>query len=246
MSCYVHPKAATDPSAGRHDCGIDIASDSAPDHLRWIADLLIPYLGASTLEVGSGHGAVTQYLARGRRLVATDISDSSLSVLRSRFSQSPNVEVRYLDLRSVDTSETFDSTVLINVLEHIHDDRGAVHSLAGLLAPGGNCLIYVPALNWLYGDFDRDVGHYRRYSKRRLAAVVREAGLRPIMLRYVNLLAIPAWVSYASKKSSLEEARSTSRKLALWNRVGVPLTRAIEHRVPPPIGLNLFCVARND
>jgi SAM-dependent methyltransferase len=244
MSRYVHPKSAPDPSAGQHDLNLDIASDSATAYLRWIADLLIPHLGTSALEVGSGHGSVTQYLADGRRLVATDLSDSCLSVLRSRFADSPNVEVRRMDLREVDIEETFDSTIIINLLEHIRDDAGALSTLRDRLKPGGNCLIYVPALNWLYGPFDRDVGHYRRYSKRRLASVVREAGLQPVKLHYVNMLAIPAWALFSSRWLNRNDAQSVGRSLQLWDRVGVPLTRAMERRVPPPMGLNLFCVAR--
>jgi 2-polyprenyl-3-methyl-5-hydroxy-6-metoxy-1,4-benzoquinol methylase len=244
LSRYVHRKAAPDPSAGHHTRGIDAADDSAPAHLRWIADQLLPYLGESVLEVGAGRGAVTQHLAQGRRLVAADLSDSCLSVLRARFADSPNVRVRRMDLRRIETNETFDSTVLINVLEHIHDDAGALRALAAHLKPGGSCLIYVPALNWLYGPFDRDVGHYRRYSKRRLAAVVREAGLQPVVLRYVNLLAIPAWIVFSVGGVNRDDVGSVSRSLGLWDRVGVPLTRAVEGRMSPPIGLNLFCVAR--
>jgi SAM-dependent methyltransferase len=244
MSCYVHPKSAPDPSAGHHDHGLELSGDSAPAYLRWIADLLIPHLGESALEVGSGHGSVTQYLAPGRRFLATDVSDACLSVLRARFAESPNVEVRRMDLREVDIDETFDSTIIINLLEHIHDDAGALRALRDRLNPGGSCLIYVPALNWLYGPFDRDVGHYRRYSKRRLSAVVREAGLRPMTLRYVNMLAIPAWALFSSKWLDRDDAKQVGRSLEFWDRLGVPLTRAIERRVPPPMGLNLFCVAR--
>jgi SAM-dependent methyltransferase len=199
---------------------------------HWIADLLIPYLGASAIEVGSGHGSVTQYLARGRRFVATDVSDSCLSALRSRFADWPNVDVRRMDLREVDISETFDSTIIINLLEHIYDDAGALATLRDRLNPGGNCLIYVPALNWLYGAWDRDVGHYR------------EAGLQPIKLRYVNMLAIPAWVLFSSRWLDRDDAQSVGRSLEFWDRVGIPLTRSIERRVPPPLGLNLFCAAR--
>jgi SAM-dependent methyltransferase len=169
-----------------------------------------------------------------------------LSVLRSRFADWPNVEVRRMDLREIEMSETFDSTIMVNVLEHIRDDAGALRALRDRLNPGGNCLIYVPALNWLYGPYDREVGHYRRYSKRRLAAVAREAGLRPVSLRYVNMLAIPAWAVFSSGWLDRGDTQRVGRSLDLWDRVGVPLTRAIERRVPPPIGLNLFCVARRE
>jgi 2-polyprenyl-3-methyl-5-hydroxy-6-metoxy-1,4-benzoquinol methylase len=244
MSRYVNPKSASDPSSGHHDRGLEIADESSPGYLRWVADLAIPHLGASTLEVGSGHGAVTQHLARGRRLVATDLSESCLKVLRVRFADWRNVEVRHMDIREMNLSEKFDSVVIINVLEHIFDDAGALRALGERLNPGGNCLIYVPALNGLYGPYDRDVGHYRRYSTARLDSVVREAGLVPAQLHYVNLLAIPAWVLFSSRWIDRDDHQGFSGSLRVWDRVGVPLTRAIESRVRPPIGLNVFCVAR--
>jgi 2-polyprenyl-3-methyl-5-hydroxy-6-metoxy-1,4-benzoquinol methylase len=244
MSRYVHPKSAADPSEGHHDLGLETVSDSAPAHLRWIADLLIPYLGSSTLEVGSGHGSITQHLANGRHLLATDLSDSCLDVLRTRFAESPNVEVRRMDLRSIDVRDYFHSVVLVNVLEHIYDDSAALRTLSERLHEGGHCLIYVPALNWLYGPHDRDLGHYRRYSKRRLAAVVREAGLTPVKLHYVNMLAIPAWMLFSSRSVNREDPQAVGRSLDIWDRVGVPLTRRLERRMSPPVGLNLLCVAR--
>jgi 2-polyprenyl-3-methyl-5-hydroxy-6-metoxy-1,4-benzoquinol methylase len=63
----------------------------------------------------------------------------------------------------------FDSAVLINVLEHIDDDDGALRELPATLKPGGRLILRVPALALPYSDFDRKIGHYRRY---------RMAGLR--------------------------------------------------------------------
>jgi SAM-dependent methyltransferase len=243
MSCYVHPKAAPDPSAGEHDRGLELNDEAAVGYLRWVAGMMIPYLGESALEVGSGHGGIAEQLAGGRRLVATDISDACLSILRSRFVGWPNVEVRRMDLRHLDIEENFTSIVIVNVLEHIYDDVGALRTLSRCLDRGGHCLIYVPALNWLYGEHDRDIGHYRRYSRRRLAAVVADAGLRPVKLHYVNMLGIPAWIAFSSRWLDRGNSAHVSRSLRLWDQVGVPLTSLIERRVHPPIGLNLFCAA---
>jgi Methyltransferase domain len=88
--------------------------------------------------VGSGHGSVTQHLARGRRFVATDVSDTGLSVLRSRFADWPDVDVRRMDLRAVDMGETFDSTIKINLLEHIYDEADAWNALASSAASSGS------------------------------------------------------------------------------------------------------------
>lgn len=205
-----------------------------------------PYLGRSVLEIGSGHGSITQHLVDGRRVVATDVSEACLGLLQKRFADLPNVTVRYADVRDLDMSERFDSVVMINVLEHIYDDAGTLRLLSDRLEPGGNCVIYVPAINSLYGRYDRAVGHYRRYSKRLLRAVADEAGLRPIELRYVNLLTIPAWLVLGLGGIDCESETSMSRSLDLWDKLAIPITRGVERHVSPPIGLNLLCVLRRD
>jgi 2-polyprenyl-3-methyl-5-hydroxy-6-metoxy-1,4-benzoquinol methylase len=236
---YMHPQAPTE-AEGDHARALDVAVDSSPNYLRWIADLCRPHLGASVLEVGSGVGSITERLAQGRSMLATEISDDCLAALERRFANVSNVRVARLDLRDPAGDEQFDSVVMINVLEHIRDDAGALSDLRRLLRPSGTLVLYVPALNGLYGPWDRAVGHCRRYSKWRLREVARAAGLVTAELRYANLLAIPAWLAFSRTRVE----RSVRGGLSLWDRTGVPLTRAIESRVRAPIGLNLLAVLR--
>jgi 2-polyprenyl-3-methyl-5-hydroxy-6-metoxy-1,4-benzoquinol methylase len=243
---YVHPKALGNVSQdGEHDQALDIASEAAPNYLRWIADLCSPHLGHEVMDVGAGYGAITELFAEGRSVLATDLSDRCVAAMRQRFASMSNVEVRKADLRTLDPDQLgrrFDSIVLINVLEHIEDDAGTLVHLARLLRPGGRLVMYVPALNCLYGHWDRKVGHFRRYSKWRLRKVAAEAGLDLADLRYVNLLAIPAWLAFSRFSATVSE--DPGKSLSIWDRTGVPLSRVIESRLRPPLGLNLLCVAQ--
>jgi 2-polyprenyl-3-methyl-5-hydroxy-6-metoxy-1,4-benzoquinol methylase len=241
---YVHPAALGNVSEdGEHDQALDIASETAPNYLRWIADLCSPHLGEEVMDVGAGHGAITELFADGRRVLATDLSDDCIAAMRKRFASTANVEVLQADLRQLDPDDLgrrFDSIVLINVLEHIEDDAGTLADLTRFLQPGGALVLYVPALNGLYGQWDRRVGHFRRYSKWRLGEVAAEAGLEIRELRYVNALAIPAWFVFSHLTLKVDD--SPGRSLSIWDRTGVPLGRFIESRVSPPLGLNLLCV----
>jgi hypothetical protein len=71
--------------------------------------------------------------------------------------------------------------------------------------------------------------------------VVREAGLKVAELRYVNVLAIPAWV-FSGRLVNREAG--VVRSLGVWDRFMVPATQFVEGRVRVPIGLNLLCVAQ--
>jgi SAM-dependent methyltransferase len=65
---------------------------------------------------------------------------------------------------------------LFDVVEHIQDDHGFLANLRQLLVPGGRVYLTVPAFQWLWSHEDVAAGHWRRYTLKRLAAVLRGAG----------------------------------------------------------------------
>jgi len=178
--------------------------------------------------------------------VATDTAPECLEALEARFRDSSNVTVRKLDVLADKPDGQFDSIIMINVLEHLLDDSGILASLKGSLSPEGKIILYVPALNSLFGEWDDLAGHFRRYSKRELEDVIAEAGLAVVDSRYVNLVAIPAWFAFSRLGIRRKQSKPTNtfgRDLQIWDRTAVPATRWLETRVRPPIGLNVLCVA---
>jgi SAM-dependent methyltransferase len=163
--------------------------------------------------------------------------------MERRFAGNPNVSVRRADLTEMaQCGERFDSAVMINVLEHIEDDVAALALLRELLSPGGRVVLYVPALNGMYGNFDRRAGHYRRYAPWRMRRVFAAAGLREVAMRYMNILSLPPWWIFSRGATD----RSPTGQLSLWDRTGVVIGRRLESAVRVPIGLNLFCVAESN
>jgi SAM-dependent methyltransferase len=239
---YVNPKAeGLVNEEGDHDANLDVAEESSPNYLRWIADRCRPHLGKRVLEVGAGTGSITELYAPGRDVLAIDRSPWCVDEMEKRFASVDNVEVRKVDLLElVDEGQRFDSVVMLNVLEHIADDVAVLRMLGSLLEPDGRVVLYVPALNGLYGKWDRKVGHYRRYAPWRLRAVLDEAGMSPVELGYMNALSVPAW--WAFSHSDVE--KSTAGSMSLWDKTGIAWGRRIESIVPVPFGLNLFCAAR--
>jgi SAM-dependent methyltransferase len=60
-------------------------------------------------------------------------------------------------------SESVDAVVLLNVLEHIQDDRAALEQVFRILRPRGLAVIEVPAGPSLYDAYDEHLQHFRRY-----------------------------------------------------------------------------------
>ena len=70
----------------------------------------------------------------------------------------------------------YDVVAAFEVLEHMKNDREALHRWATWLRPGGDVLLSVPANPRRFGAADRYAGHYRRYTKTGLRSVMIEAG----------------------------------------------------------------------
>jgi len=212
----------------------------ANNYLDWLADLCEPHLGNRCLELGSGHGDLTERFVRpGRSIDATDVSHSFLEILERKFEDVDGVTARELDVTRLEAHGQYDSIVMANVLEHIEDDATALRRLHDALTPGGRLVVYVPAFMALYSKFDREIGHYRRYRRPQLRSLFRDAGFRIVDDRYVNSLGAPGWFVYCrllGRKSSDQMTVSTC------DRVIVPIVRKLEDRVPPPFGLSLLVV----
>jgi SAM-dependent methyltransferase len=215
--------------------------DGADSYAGWIFALIEPFLGDHVLEVGAGHGTFTERFARkAGSVVATDLSPRCVSVLQHRFSLDPRVEVVEGPIDAVAPFAPFGSAILINVLEHIDDDAGALDQLSGLLEPGGHLVLWVPAFELLYSQFDERIGHYRRYRIGQLRALLEAAGFEPSDIRYVNPVGAVAWFFLARL---LRRTPTTGRPVQLFDRYLVPILKRVEGHLRPPFGQSIFAAA---
>jgi len=227
------------------------ALESAANYNAMIADAIEPYLGETTLEVGSGTGTVAIELikrlaASGRntwRYVASEPSADAFQVLSERVADRPQVKAVHGDglggFAAVDGP--LDSVVLVNVLEHIHDDEAFVRETAEKLADGGRLILWVPAGKWLYSDADKAMGHYRRYTKSSLKRLLARAGMEHEVLVHRNAPGTAAWWLVAKVMGRFP----TDGKLPeIYDRMAVPVISKVESKIDPPFGQSILCVAR--
>ncbi|MFP5318292.1 MAG: class I SAM-dependent methyltransferase [Acidimicrobiia bacterium] len=217
------------------------ALSEADNYADWIVDMAQPYLGPQILELGPGHGTVTSRLARHGKVTAADLSPRCVAALQERYADHEHVEVVLGDVADAVAGRSFDTAVLVNVLEHIEDDHGALRALYDGLNPGGTVVLFVPAFEALYSEFDRMVGHYRRYRRDELAGKLVHAGFEVVEARYVNLLGALAWWVVACR---LRRFPHRSWSVKVYDRTVTPLVRRLEARWAPPFGQSVLCVGR--
>ena len=116
---------------------------------------------------------------------------------------------------------------MINVLEHIENDRAALMNLASLLTKKGRIIMLVPAHKFLFNCIDTKVGHYRRYNLAEIKDKISGTKLNLVKVFYFNFMSIFAWYINGTilKKSSINE-----KALGLYNKM-VPFFRFMENKI---------------
>ncbi|MBI5255465.1 MAG: methyltransferase domain-containing protein [Burkholderiales bacterium] len=150
---------------------------------------LLPDAQAEILEIGCGTGANLALLAGLGRLSAMEYEPEAAALARA-LGVCP-VQPGGLPAPVPFDDGRFALVCLLDVLEHIADDRAALARAARLLAPGGRLLVTVPAYRWLWSAHDTAHQHHRRYTAASLRGVAEAAGLRVQRIGHFNTLLFP-------------------------------------------------------
>jgi SAM-dependent methyltransferase len=207
----------------------------------WILREIEPFLGDVTAEVGAGSGNFSRLLLSTtiKRLYAVEPSTDVSSLLAQNLQAEDRATIVHGFFNPGDLPELLDAICYINVFEHVQDDRAELLKAREALKPGGRLILFVPALEWLYSDHDREIGHFRRYTQKKLQQLVRSAGFAVAASRYFDVAGILPWfLNFVVLKNPLN-----SGSVSLYDRAVVPVMRRVERAVTPPIGKNILLIA---
>jgi len=221
------------------------AMSFAVNYHRWILSIFAPYLGSRVVEVGAGTGSFSELLLE-RRLESLSLVEPSSAMYQQlcrRVGESQNVKT-YNDIfenvaERIRSAERPDSIIYVNVLEHIADDVHELNVINKTLDAGGRIFIFVPALRWLHGSYDRAINHFRRYTRTELEKKCVASGFKVTESRYFDLLGVlPWWVKYKVFQSNNMEPGA----VRFYDQRVVPIARTLESSVTPPIGKNVLLI----
>ena len=218
----------------------------AHNYRRWQFDMVAPFLRGDVLEVGGGIGNFTpQIAAVAKSVTSLEPNEYCFNQLREQIAPLKNaaaVRATVESLHSVVAPDRkFDSVVLMNVLEHIKEDRAVLAELKKFLAPGGCIVVLVPAGQWAFGPVDLRLGHYRRYTRPGARRLVADLQMELAKMRCYNFIGIWGW--WCNAKLGRLESQSDAQ-IRFFDRWIVPVSSRVEIFLPPPVGQSLLFVAR--
>ena len=212
---------------------------------KWMYSEIKPFLKGDILEIGSGIGNISQYvIADGLHITLSDFNDEYYQWLKERFSGLPAVQdILQIDLLHPDFQkkysflcERFDTVFLLNVIEHIEDDITAVKNCKFLMKQNGHLILLAPAYNWLYCRFDRELGHYRRYTLDSMKHILRSNELYIHSGNYFNGIGIIGWLLWGK---IMKRKMIGNKEMSAFNRF-VSIARVVDKITAKKTGLSVI------
>ncbi len=205
------------------------------------------YIIGDVLEVGAGIGVNSSFLSNGCTKISSwtwiepdsklchQIPDANKNMTTS------NKRVLNGTIDSLD-KECYDTIIYIDVLEHIEESSLEITKIKSHLKPDGTLIIIVPAYQCLFNEFDKSIGHYRRYSKSLLTSEINGL-LTKQELYYLDSLSV--FASFANKMI-LKKPTPTVTDVLFWDRVLVPISKWLDFLSFYSFGKSLIGVYRNE
>ena len=144
---------------------------------------------ARILEVGCGTGHNLEMLERFGRVDGIEVDSAARAIASKRLGHAV-LDAPLPNLPGI-PDRSYDLIAILDVIEHIDEDVAGLRSLADKLKPGGRILITVPAFPFMWSAHDVVNHHKRRYTRRTLKALVRDAGLKLDLMSWFNSLLFP-------------------------------------------------------
>ena len=218
------------------------------EYLQWNVGVFPIEKNKKILDLGCGPGSYFKEIMKYEPSLyyATDYDEHFLNKTLSLFNGRSNCKAAELDIMDQNAfaclkGNEFDYVLCLDVLEHIEDHAAVLSSIHKIISNTGNGILFlrVPAIQSIYGENDRAIGHQRRYSAKYLRKILEECFFDVEIMRYQNILGIIPW--YLIGNVMKRKLAVSSIESKCFNLI-VPFMRKVENILPPPIGLSIYCV----
>lgn len=222
---------------GRIEQAVAIAS-------RWIKHASLSSIDHADL--GCGTGGFARALRTRLPIRRTALVDGDAKAL-SQISERDDLEILQRNLsQPLQLPWRPNLVTLMDVIEHLPDDSAVLKSVAEALQPNGAVLISVPAFQFLFSEWDKQLGHRRRYTAKSLRTAIEAAGLNVVEIRYTWSFLFPVAPYRKFRKNRYQKNMEFEKSPGWINQVFIRLAKW-EIRLPAflrlPFGTSVMALA---
>ncbi len=197
--------------------------DNAKFHRRYCLSFIKKFIKGNVLEVGAGCGSFTRdYINSNINITLTETDKKNFSDLKNNFGKVQNIKVKNDNIFNIDGK--FDAILYLHVLEHIEKDMEELEEAKKKLNSNGYLIIMVPAHQKLYSNFDKSIGHFRRYERSFFTKNL-------VSLNRVRLMSLDTigYILYSLNKIFFKnESFPSNLKIFIWDKLFTPITIFID------------------
>jgi len=194
------------------------------------------FLKNEILEVGAGIGSFTKnYKDSFNKITLIEPDKYNFKQLKKNI-KSKNITILNTSIKK--TKKKFNCILYMNVMEHIKDHEKEINFAISKLYRNGFLIILVPAHQKLFTEFDKAVGHYRRYSMNFFKKKFKNSILEKLIF-----LDFFGYFLYSLNNLFLKKEVYPSKfKILIWDKIFTPITIIIDFLIGYKFGKNILCV----
>lgn len=212
--------------------------DKAIVFQKYIYFLTKKFLKSKTLEIGAGMGSFTRnYFKEINDVSVTEIDQNNFDILKEKFK---NEKINIFSKKIQQIEGKFETIIYLNVLEHIESDLQEIDDALSKINNGGYLIIVVPAHQKLYTNFDKEIGHFRRYDKKFFNRNYKNASIEKLV--YVD--AMGYFLYFLNKIIFSKETYPSTLKVQIWDKIFTPITILVDFILGYKFGKNVLCVLK--
>lgn len=203
--------------------------------------LIKKYLKNNLLEVGPGNGImVDKYISKYFSNISLSEIDKNLNkTLVKKFKNKKNVKIYKKKIGEF--KNKFNSIIYSDVIEHIKDDEKEIKIALKKLNKNGYLIIMVPAFQYLYSEYDKSIGHFRRYEKQFFVDFAKKNKIKCIKSIYFD--SIGYFFLVLSKLINTKNKKNVGLGAFVWN-LFIPISRILDVLIGYSFGKSVLCIYR--
>lgn len=196
------------------------------------------------LEIGAGIGGISKVFIPALEfsswtLVEPDKNNFQKLIRNINFLKRNQVNALNLRIEEFENdSNCYDLILLADVIEHIQEDKNALEKLFSKLKADGKLIIFVPACQYLYSPFDKQIGHFRRYSMKSLEKIL-PPNSKVTEKKYIDSI---GFFASLFNKLILKSSNPTIKQVLFWDKILVPLSKFFDRLFLYRFGKNIYLI----